>query len=131
MRLSSIDHDWFVAMKMPSFGVADDLRRASPRAARCEMLVMRIERQVRPSVGAAACRSEVWPTTGAVSRLVRKFWKMPSTMIGRALRGHAFVVEAERAEPAGERGVGGDRDQRTRRSCSVPRSLDVRNDEPA
>ena len=85
MRLSSIDHDWFVAMKMPSF-VSPMISASDPSRGSSEMFVMRISgRCDQPS--ARLVPFDVWPTTGAVSRLVRKFWKMPSTRIGTRCAG--------------------------------------------
>ena len=49
MRLSSIDHDWFVAMKMPSF-VSPMISASEPSRGSREMFVMRISgRCAQPS----------------------------------------------------------------------------------
>ncbi len=80
MRLSSIDHEVFVDMKMPS-SVSPMISASVPSRGSIEMFVMRISgRWLHPSARLVAL--DVWPTTGAVSREVRKFSNMPSTMIG-------------------------------------------------
>ena len=110
MRLSSIDHERVRRHVDAVVGVADDLGEGA--LARLDRDVRHTDqRQVAPPVGAARAVRASGPTTPAVSRLDRKFWNDAVDDDRHALGRHALVVVAERAEPAGQRGVGGDRDQ--------------------
>ena len=72
-------------MKMPS-SVSAMISASVPSRGSIEMFVMRISgRWLQPSARLVAL--DAWPTTGAVSRDVRKFSNMPSTMIGVACAG--------------------------------------------
>ena len=77
-RLSSIDHEVFVVMKIPS-EVSPMISARVPSPGSRLMFVIRINgRFCHPSARMAP--AEVKPTTGEVSRLEMKFWKMPSSI---------------------------------------------------
>ena len=77
-RLSSIDHDVLVVMKMPSL-VSPMISASVPSPGSRLTFVIRMSgRFCQPSARMAPVDRP--PMTGAVSRLDRKFWKVPRSI---------------------------------------------------